>query len=102
MEKYKDFQIFHERRISIIVLPLMLIEAVLCVILLINSLNFQNIVSFVLLLIIWISTILIQMPIHSKLEHGFDEELIKKLVSTNWTRTIAWTMKLLILLIYTL
>ena len=50
-------------------------------------------IGFALLLIIWISTFLIQTPLHTALERGYDEEIVKKLIRSNWTRTLAWTLR---------
>jgi hypothetical protein len=49
--------------------------------------------GFALILTIWISTLFVQSPIHGKLAGGFEDDLVKKLVLTNWIRTIAWTMR---------
>jgi len=46
-----------------------------------------------LVLLIWLSTFLIQVPIHNQLGIGKDSFLIKRLVQTNWIRTILWTSK---------
>jgi hypothetical protein len=33
-------------------------------------------------------------PLHAKLGHGRDEAALRKLVSTNWIRTAAWSARL--------
>ena len=43
--------------------------------------------------IIWLSTALIQVPCHEKLTRGFDPVIHKRLVITNWLRTIAWSLR---------
>jgi len=35
----------------------------------------------------------VQVPPHKKLERGFDDEVWRKLVITNWWRTAAWTLR---------
>jgi hypothetical protein len=46
-----------------------------------------------LLLLIWISTILLQVPQHRRLQAGFDPAVHRRLVSTNWLRTIFWSAR---------
>ena len=46
-----------------------------------------------LVLIIWVSTVFIQSPIHGKLMYAFDANLANKLVLTNWVRTGLWTVR---------
>ncbi|MEO8027278.1 MAG: hypothetical protein ABI823_12435 [Bryobacteraceae bacterium] len=48
--------------------------------------------------IIWLSTVLIQIPQHDKLVSGFDLSAQQLLVSGNWIRTAAWTLRSGILL----
>lgn len=48
----------------------------------------------VLLALIWLSTGAVQVPLHRRLAaDGYDTTLIRRLVHTNWLRTIAWTLK---------
>jgi hypothetical protein len=55
------------------------------------------IISIVLVVIIWSSTFLLQVPIHNRLKSGKKEEFIRRLVATNWIRTIAWSLKSLVI-----
>lgn len=49
-------------------------------------------ISFMLVMLLWLSTVLEFAPIHSKINYGnCDDELLQKLVRKNWQRTIAWT-----------
>ena len=50
-------------------------------------------VGLVLIGIIWGATYFVQYPLHKKLENGFVPALHKKLVRTNWIRTISWTLR---------
>ena len=50
-------------------------------------------IGLILLLIIWLSTWLIQVPLHKKLRLGFDEKSHNLLVKSNWIRTISWTAR---------
>lgn len=43
---------------------------------------------------VWISTFLIQRPVHAALSRdGFDPILVRRLVRSNWLRTAAWTLR---------
>ncbi len=53
--------------------------------------------GLILIFVIWFATWAVQYPIHKKLEKGFDGKLHKKLVNSNWIRTISWTIRSLIL-----
>ena len=87
----------HQRRISFIVIPLMMIELTSATLLafapLTERLDQLNKAAFGLLIIAWISTFLVQVPLHRRLERGHDSGAIRLLVSTNWIRTIAWTCR---------
>lgn len=53
-----------------------------------------------LVLVIWASTFFIQVPLHEKLARGFDSEAITNLVNTNWIRTIAWSLRAVLVLYF--
>ncbi|MFB6231719.1 MAG: hypothetical protein ABEL04_11245 [Salinibacter sp.] len=46
-----------------------------------------------LVLFIWVTTGLIQVPLHRRLTDGFDAAAHHRLVATNWLRTSAWTLR---------
>jgi hypothetical protein len=51
-------------------------------------------VNAVLLAVALGSTILVSVPLHAKMAVAHDDETGRKLVVTNWPRTIAWTARL--------
>lgn len=87
----------HQRRISFIVIPLMMIELTSATLLafapLTERLDQLNKAAFGLLIVVWLSTFLVQVPLHRRLERGYNERSIRLLVSTNWVRTIAWSCR---------
>ncbi|MDG1089380.1 MAG: hypothetical protein P8P37_00745 [Candidatus Marinimicrobia bacterium] len=96
---FTNFHHFHERRIAIIVMPLMLIELTTSTALYIN--NMSSIVfalNLLIVVLIWCSTFFIQVPIHSILSQKKDKKLIEKLVNTNWIRTFLWSMRMLLII----
>jgi uncharacterized membrane protein len=46
-----------------------------------------------LVIAIWLSTALLQVPCHNRLMEGFDEATYRKLVNTNWIRTVFWSAR---------
>ena len=93
----------HIRRISDIAWFVIYIELFTGIALLLFSpqgiLFSVRLIGFSLIVVIWLTTWFVQYPLHKKLEHGFDLKLHQKLVRTNWIRTIAWTLRAIILTI---
>ncbi len=96
---YDSFQKFHMNKISIIVIPVMILELATGFLLLIgNSKNILIIISFGILILIWGITGLFFSDAHGKLISGYNELIVNKLVSMNWIRTALWTFKMILLL----
>ena len=96
-DDYTTYQTAHQSRITYVVAPVMLIElgaAIYFALAGYASVN-QNYfrVGLALVLAIWASTVFVQSPIHGKLATAFDADLIRKLVLTNWIRTVLWTTR---------
>jgi hypothetical protein len=92
-----DFSVYAERhgdRTSLVVGPLMVAEAVTAAVLLIDDPSALTIVGFVLVAVVWLSTAFIQVPCHRRLAAGFDPVAHRRLVTTNWLRTAAWSARL--------
>ena len=85
-------------RICLFVIPLMAFEILFLISLALKT-NWPFIVYISLLMvgIVWLSTFLMQIPIHLKLGIKKDVFLIEKLVKTNWIRTMAWSIKAVLL-----
>jgi hypothetical protein len=49
--------------------------------------------SGALLVAIWVATLLHYAPLHMHLSTGFDPTVHRRLVRSNWVRTIAWTAR---------
>jgi hypothetical protein len=97
-QDYRTFAAFHTRSITFIVMPIMAIEFLSQALLLFKAPNGVHITSSALLLLIWAATIFYSIPCHNILATGHDTETVNMLVKTNWVRTVAWTLKSLILL----
>ena len=92
---YQTFQRAHMRQTSWVVGPPMLLEALTAVVLVIQLQNSFAIVGLGLLVGIWLSTAYLQVPQHQALLSRFDGAHHRKLVRSNWVRTVLWTARML-------
>jgi uncharacterized membrane protein len=93
-EGYEDYQWAHQKRISFVVIPAMFLELGTAVWLIFENPREPLVqLGLGMLVLIWLSTALLQAPIHSKLTHGWDAALHGRLVRTNWIRTVLWTAR---------
>ncbi len=42
---------------------------------------------------LWLSTLLVQMPLHARLKEGHAPDVVAALVRTNWVRTLLWSAR---------
>jgi len=96
-ENYVQYQQLHERYITPVVGVPMIIEIVTAILLL-NYLpkGVSTVwvwVALFLLIVVWLSTAFLQVPCHSKLNLAFDADAHRRLVSSNWIRTVCWTLR---------
>lgn len=47
---------------------------------------------------IWVVTLLVQVPLHTRLTVSPDPAVVDRLVRTNWFRTVAWTVRAIVAL----
>ncbi|MEM9020743.1 MAG: hypothetical protein AAGC44_09280 [Planctomycetota bacterium] len=52
-----------------------------------------------LVLMLWVSTAILQVPCHRRLEQGFDRAVHQRLVRSNWLRTVGWSLRGVLVLI---
>ncbi|MCH2451330.1 MAG: hypothetical protein MK198_14480 [Gracilimonas sp.] len=91
---FAQFQKHHVKSIDKIVIPVMAAEITTSFALSwFDGFFSLNAVGFYIVLLIWIFTGLFSVPAHSKLEDHKDKKAIDRLVSTNWIRTVLWTIK---------
>lgn len=81
----------HVRRTTWVVTPLMLVEACTAVLLLALDPSLLTLAGVALLVVVWTSTALVQVPLHRRLEQGFAADAHRRLVRSNALRTAAWT-----------
>ena len=100
-----EFSAYEQRHTALttwVVAPPMLIEALTALMLLWfrpqGVTAWQIWAGLFLLAAVWLSTALVQVPCHTILTNGFDADVHRRLVRTNWVRTIAWSLRGLLLL----
>ena len=81
------------RRTGFVVGGPMLLELMLAVVLVWATGGTAAWCGLGLLCIIWLSTAVWQIPMHRRLEQGFDPDAWRQLVRGNWIRTIAWSLR---------
>ena len=90
--KFAELHRDYSRRISVIVGPLMLAQAVLAYRQVIIAPDLVSVMQAILIASIWSVTIFISVPLHRRLSVGYDARLIKRLINTNWLRTVGWSL----------
>ena len=91
--RFTELHAAHTRRIGAIVAPLMLVEAATAVAAAVLLPDVWSAVGLALLLVVWGVTAGVSMPCHRRLASGFDEGVHRRLVSSNWLRTVAWSAR---------
>ncbi len=96
-EQFHDYWRGHTRLITWLVAPSMLTEGATGVLLFAArppGLSLPLLVfAFGMLTLNWLSTWLVQIPLHERLGRRFDPATLRHLVLTNWVRTAAWTLR---------
>ncbi|MCS7069574.1 MAG: hypothetical protein RMK51_12945 [Meiothermus sp.] len=99
--EFVGYETAHASLISLLVGPLMLLElltAIALVSLWPSSLpGWLGWLLLALLGAVWLTTLLVSVPLHARLAAGFDAEAHALLVGSNWIRTLAWTARGLLL-----
>jgi hypothetical protein len=101
-DSFAGYEQAHVSRIGPVVAPVMLVELASGLALLATGGDvFRRpvfLLALALLVLVWLSTFLVQVPLHEVLAKGFDAQAHTSLVRTNWVRTLAWSARGLLLL----
>ena len=95
---YVEFQHFHMQRISFIVVPVMILELFSAFMLVYYLRSNLLILCLIILLFIWLITFVFFTKLHQSLLDGYNKTVVDKLVKINWSRTILWSLRLIILI----
>ena len=87
----------HQRRTGYVVALPMAVEGVTTLALLADAPSSVWVgwpwIGAVLLAIVLLSTVLLSVPLHARMARAHDERTGRRLVLTNWPRTIGWTAR---------
>ncbi|MEM7134750.1 MAG: hypothetical protein AAF702_51280 [Chloroflexota bacterium] len=99
---FSEYENSHSFLITFVVMPPMLVEigSAFFMLFLRSPLvpAWSAWLGFALVLLIWLSTFFLQVPQHTILASGFDDAAHRILVSSNWVRTVAWSLRSVLLL----
>lgn len=93
---FVDYEAAHARRVTwllALIAPLEVVAAAGVALFVDDVPAWLSVGAGAVLVAIWVSTALFFAPLHGRLGDGFDPLLHRRLVSTNWLRTIAWTAR---------
>jgi hypothetical protein len=93
-EEFRRYHARHTRQITWVVAPLMAVELVTALLLLARGEREPWLVASVAPLAFnWLATWRVQIPLHNQLAAGFDADAHRRLVTSNWGRTAAWSLR---------
>ncbi len=99
--RFSKFESFHAKRISLIVVPVMVIELISAFLLLVTNTRALSQILYInmgIVLCLWLYTFFVSARIHQSLSYGYKKDQVILLVKSNWLRTILWTLKIPLLL----
>jgi hypothetical protein len=92
---FVSYETAHRRRTAFVVGPLMAAEGLSAVVLVVAPPAGVGpalpVAGLVLLGVIHMSTVWLQIPQHAELNEGYDDATVRRLVRSNWVRTLGWS-----------
>lgn len=92
-DAFPAYQADNIRRMTRVVGPLMVCEGAAAAALAWRLRDGLALAGLAALVLVWVSTAFVQLPLHRALRAGFDSALHRRLLQTNWVRTIAWSVR---------
>jgi hypothetical protein len=97
---FAAYEVRHASLTTLVVMPPMVIELLSAALLLIRRPAIVTLPEawsgLGLVTLIWVSTAFLQVPLHNTLGNGFDATAHHSLVYGNWLRTVAWSLRSLL------
>jgi hypothetical protein len=100
---FRSYESSHANRTSFVVFPPMAVELLTALAALLPILRPElfnqtaAIVSATMVILIWASTGLLQVPLHNRLAADPTTDTIRRLVLSNWLRTALWSARAILL-----
>lgn len=96
-ERWRSFGDRHRRTISLVVGPFMAVEGLTGIWIVVDPPGSTGrllpLVAGFLMAVAYGVTAFVSVPLHDRLTDVFDDDAHQRLVSTNWLRTVAWTLR---------
>lgn len=96
-ESFTEYQTANLFLTVLVVIPLQMVELLTALLLVwkppAGILPLQTWTNLALIGITWLSTATLQVPSHFKLSRGYETRIQNLLVSSNWIRTVAWSIR---------
>lgn len=90
---FVNYEQKHTVKTGYLVAPLMLLELMSGLWIWYQFPGLINHLAMLMLLIVWLSTFFVQVPLHGKLSQHYNIKHINRLIRSNWIRTICWTIR---------
>ena len=97
VDGFAQYERLHQRATSFVVGPLMAVEGATAIWLAVAPPDGVSrplaLLALAILGVIHASTVLLQVPQHTALTDGYDATRVRRLVRTNWVRTVGWSVR---------
>ena len=101
VDSFAIYETIHCQITTLVVGPPMIVEALTAILLVYQRPKeitaWLAVLGFFLVAIIWLATLIYSIPNHAVLSSGFDKRAYQDLCDFNWIRTIAWSLRTLLL-----
>ena len=101
-DRFVAFHAHYTKAIAPVVAPLMIAELGLALFapwhFRKSALRWAVLFASALVVVLWLLTFAVQIPLHERLAVGWSRPLIGELIASNWLRTALWSLRLAILL----
>jgi hypothetical protein len=102
-EDFPNYARAHARLTGLVVGPPMLLEAATAIVLVFSRPQGVPVplpwAGLGLVVVIWLSTAILQSPRHTELGYSFDPATHRVLVASNWLRTASWSLRGILVLV---
>jgi len=96
-QSFPDYEVQHVNKITLVVAPVMFIEATTALILMVRAPAgfplWARLLGLVLVIVIWGATLALNVPQHNQLSYQFDRAVLDQMIRANWIRTLAWSAR---------
>jgi len=96
-DAFPNYEVAHINLVTPVVVPIMFLEAITAVLLLLSPIAgiplWLLIAGLVIVVLIWSITFFVTVPQHNVLSYSFDSAVHRTLMLTNWSRTVLWTAR---------